>query len=132
MKALTLQQPWAQLVAVGAKRWETRSWRTAYRGPLAIHAAAHWRPASVQGIPWALALAIPPSEWDRLPRGAVVAVAHLADCVPVAAVDPRGREALFGDFTPGRWAWRLEDVRPLAEPLAARGRLGIWDIEFPV
>ena len=39
MKALTLTQPWATLVAIGAKRIETRSWRTSYRGPLAIHAA---------------------------------------------------------------------------------------------
>src|SRR5690348_17556570 len=39
MKALTLTQPWASLVAIGAKRIETRSWSTSYRGPLAIHAA---------------------------------------------------------------------------------------------
>ena len=38
MKALTLTQPWATLVAMGAKRIETRSWTTNYRGPLAIHA----------------------------------------------------------------------------------------------
>ncbi len=37
MKALTLYQPWATLVALGAKRIETRSWTTKYRGPLAIH-----------------------------------------------------------------------------------------------
>jgi hypothetical protein len=39
MKALTLTQPWATLVAIGAKTIETRSWPTSYRGPLAIHAA---------------------------------------------------------------------------------------------
>jgi hypothetical protein len=39
MKALTLTQPWATLVAIGAKRIETRSWSTNYRGSLAIHAA---------------------------------------------------------------------------------------------
>ena len=38
MKALTLYQPWATLVAIGAKKIETRSWSTPYRGPLAIHA----------------------------------------------------------------------------------------------
>jgi hypothetical protein len=37
MKAITLYQPWATLVAIGAKRIETRSWSTQYRGPLAIH-----------------------------------------------------------------------------------------------
>lgn len=39
MKALTLWQPWASLVALGIKTIETRSWSTQYRGPLAIHAA---------------------------------------------------------------------------------------------
>lgn len=38
MKALTLHQPWASLVALGVKRIETRSWSTSYRGALAIHA----------------------------------------------------------------------------------------------
>lgn len=42
VKTLTLLQPWASLVACGAKKIETRSWATKYRGPLAIHAAAFW------------------------------------------------------------------------------------------
>ena len=39
MKALSLWQPWASLVALRVKTIETRSWSTSYRGPLAIHAA---------------------------------------------------------------------------------------------
>lgn len=39
VRALTLWQPWASLVAVGAKTIETRGWSTDYRGPLLIHAA---------------------------------------------------------------------------------------------
>ena len=39
MKAITIWQPWAFLLAMGAKQYETRSWETAYRGPIAIHAA---------------------------------------------------------------------------------------------
>lgn len=39
MKAITLWQPWASLIACGAKTIETRSWGTPYRGPLAIHAS---------------------------------------------------------------------------------------------
>ena len=39
MKTLTFLQPWATLVALEAKRIETRSWRTSYRWPLAIHAS---------------------------------------------------------------------------------------------
>jgi hypothetical protein len=42
VKALSLWQPWASLIAVGAKRFETRSWQTSHRGPLLIHAAQKW------------------------------------------------------------------------------------------
>ncbi|WP_110955740.1 ASCH domain-containing protein [Anaerosinus massiliensis] len=39
MKAITILEPWASLIACGAKKIETRSWRTHYRGKIAIHAA---------------------------------------------------------------------------------------------
>ncbi len=39
MKALTIWQPWASLIACGVKKYETRSWPTKYRGPIAIHSA---------------------------------------------------------------------------------------------
>jgi hypothetical protein len=39
IKAISLWQPWASLMALGLKRHETRHWPTAYRGPIAIHAA---------------------------------------------------------------------------------------------
>lgn len=39
MKALTIWQPWASLLACGAKKYETRSWATKYKGQIAIHAA---------------------------------------------------------------------------------------------
>ena len=41
MKAITLTQPWATLVMLGQKQWETRSWRTHYTGALAIHLKAY-------------------------------------------------------------------------------------------
>ena len=38
MKAITIIQPWATLIALGEKQFETRSWFTKHRGELAIHA----------------------------------------------------------------------------------------------
>lgn len=87
MKALTLWQPWASLVAVGAKTIETRSWRTSYRGRLAIHAA---KAASVEAGAFLLSHECWSALWpDRraldaphLVRGAVIATCELVDCVP--------------------------------------------------
>ncbi len=39
IKAISLHQPWASLIAMGLKKFETRSWLTNYRGKLVICAA---------------------------------------------------------------------------------------------
>ena len=64
MKALTIWQPWASLLVSGQKKYETRSWATAYRGPIAIHAAM--RP--VRRTIDALAADREESGWDVLER----------------------------------------------------------------
>ena len=106
MKVLTLHQPWASLIAVGAKTLETRSWSTKYRGPLAIHAGKarptiHSLPGftDVTGeliaenfpLAW-LDLRTHPHPLVPLPLGAVVAVCDLVDVVPM--VGPQGDPTL--------------------------------------
>lgn len=100
MPSLTLHQPWAQLIALGAKAIETRGWATKYRGPIAIHAGASipsylglGRYGSLQlgdyevvkdrrGVTlWEQAAA----RTHKLPLGAVVAIANLSDCVPMVS-----------------------------------------------
>ena len=39
MKALSLQQPWAELILSGRKTIETRTWNTKFRGEFFIHAS---------------------------------------------------------------------------------------------
>lgn len=136
MKALTLTQPWASLVACGRKRIETRGWSTSYRGPLAIHAA--------KGYPrWAREFAEEERAFARvpeqLPLGAIVATCRLARVFQVGADDAMVpadvlallslQETLYGDYSAGRFGWVLADVVALAEPIPARGSLGLWDWE---
>lgn len=137
MKALTLSQPWATLVALGAKRVDTRSWRTGYRGPLAIHAAkalpdsvGEWFRANGHAREDLSGLGIgSAADLRRLPRGVVVATCELLRIEPAGeacrALD--AREISFGDYGAGRYAWFLGDVRALAQPVAARGSLGLWE-----
>lgn len=132
MKALSLFQPWASLCAGGMKRFETRSWQTPYRGPLAIHASKAL-PLAARDM-WYVpdcreALAeLGFKSVQELPRGVIIAVVNLVDCRRTEQVRPRGRERSFGDFTRGRYAWELRDVVLLATPLPARGSLGLWDV----
>jgi len=149
VKALSLTQPWATLVVDGRKRIETRSWTTAYRGPLAIHASKAmtqdawdlWRDLTVEGIDVTVA-----------ERGAILGTVELVDVVRV--MPPRGDgphqgwhrdshrtgipigmrweltefEQEVGDFTPGRFAWLLTSPVRYPEPIPAVGHLGLWEI----
>lgn len=140
VKALSLHQPWASLIAAGAKTIETRSWpppKSIVGQPLAIHAAKRVVQLPDQP-PYDLFNAAVRrhlgSDWPKtVPTGAVVAVATLADAVTVrsAADLPKGDELLFGDYELGRWLWILTDIQPLSSPIAARGHQGIWNIELP-
>jgi hypothetical protein len=140
MKAITLTQPYATLVALGAKRIETRGWSTRYRGPLAIHAGKGLAGMTKRQFVdllrmepfWSVLRPLIAAELhyfrpDALPRGAIVAVADLVDILPVEQVPPTEPERSFGDYTPGRYAWLLADARPLDPPIPATGRQGLWE-----
>jgi hypothetical protein len=132
MRALSVAQPWASLLVLGAKRLETRPWRTEHRGPLLIHASRAF-PAAARALqrqePFRTLLA---GLGDDLPLGAVVGAVDLAACDRVEDLPaPPAAELALGDFGPGRWAWRVERPRGLATPLPARGRLGLFDLDLP-
>lgn len=135
MKALTLTQPWATLVAIGAKKIETRSWRTKYTGPLAIHAAKGFprvaRDFTLDPIVYESYRNIWP-DWPAYPQGCILATCYLTGSIPVdvfgVSVEPLSdREKAFGDYSAGRYAWLLGDVRPLATPIPVKGALGLWE-----
>lgn len=138
MKGLTLTQPWASLVACGAKQIETRSWSTSYRGPLVIHAAKNWKceDRSLFDDEWFVAplSCIGIYEPAHVPLGTIVAVCRLEDIEPTSVVRPRllgfslDDEYEYGDYSDGRFAWHLKDVIALPEPIPWRGMLGLWDV----
>jgi len=130
MKAISLWQPYASAIALGLKTYETRSWPTSYRGPLAIHAAKH---KPVTSLMLAGFLADAGVKCDRdLPLGGIVAIAELVACVPTDGMNGylSGRELAFGDYSPGRFAWRLEGIRPVGFA-PCRGYQGFWNWEGP-
>jgi hypothetical protein len=135
MKAITLTQPWATLVAIGAKRIETRSWSTRYIGDLLIHAAKSF-PAAARELcsSWPFNIALARVGIDRpaqLPLGAIVGLTQLESCVPTPDVRDwiGAEEKEFGDYGDGRYAWVLAPMaglRRFRDPIPCRGMLGIW------
>ena len=130
MKALSLTQPWASLVASGAKKVETRSWSTSYRGRLAIHAAKGFPLSARNFASEEFTLGRLPG---RIPRGAILAVVTLADVRRTEEIAPTlsALERLYGDYSVGRYAWVLEDVQMLPQPIPYKGALGLFDVILP-
>jgi len=126
MKALTISQPYASLIASGEKWVENRSWFTPYRGPLAIHAGS--------GTQY-----LTKSQLREYPTGVVIAVCRLAACIKFgphditeAAVLIQGTTKTVADLmghehAEGPWCWILEDVQKLGDHVKCGGHLGLWE-----
>lgn len=112
MKALSVRQPWASLIAWGDKTVEHRSWSTAHRGPLLIHASG--RPFVAED-----------DEGERvaLPYGVIVARVELVGVREFAPDDCKA--AGMGEFVPG-FAWLLKNPVQLV-PVRAKGKLHLWE-----
>jgi hypothetical protein len=125
LKAITLLQPWASLVAIGAKTIETRPYATQYRGPLAIHAAKTSTP--VDDPYFRSLLTIAGLNPDQLPLGAILATCHLIDCEKISHSNcPCYPEYAFSNFRPGWFTWKLADIKPIVKPTPSRGHRGLW------
>ena len=111
MKALTVKQPWASLIASGTKDVENRSWRTYYTGPLLIHAGL--------GVDVDDLLVWRDQLPKLLPQGRVVARVELVDCV---------RDSPSVWAVQGQWHWLLAEAKPLRAGAVVRGRLGLWEL----
>lgn len=140
MKALTLWQPWAGAIRCGAKKYETRSWPTSYRGEIAIHASKHV-PTGALEIEAAYQatrtiLAGPFDQASLYPRGAIIALANLVriwetDALLIRLGPLSQTEHDLGDFSDGRFAWEVENVRPI-DPVLCRGAQGLWNVSEQV
>lgn len=122
MKALTICQPYAHYIRTGEKRVENRSWKTSYRGPLAIHAGKSLEYLSGD-----------PLDPD-MHFGAVVAVCRLIECLHIAAIRDGQYDRLYpwlGSHlhTEGPWCLVLGDVKALDPVIPATGKLFLWDWE---
>ncbi len=154
MKAITVHNPWSWLLAILAKKYETRSWATKYRGPIAIHAGLAYDNCFLNEFAEAAHAALKTllpgfSCMHELPRGCVIATAELVQCWEVDSINRFGdpflaasngkvtsyititskTDQLFGDFTPGRFAWEFANMRMLDMPIPAKGKQGLWNWE---
>lgn len=139
--ALSLWQPWATLIAKGLKQYETRSWRrdSAIGNYVAIHASAKWD-GKVKRYAYELGRRKPELEAEllvarnyghvvkSLPHAAVLCVCRVMDIYPTEQVVSQLGviERLCGDYTPGRFAWKVDVVEVFDVPIPAKGAQLLW------
>lgn len=132
MKTLSIQQPWAQLIASGIKEVENRTWATKHRGKILIHASskkvtASWYKKTF--IEWAQVTAnhqffgnIPYD--DELPTCAIIGYVEVVDC-------EEGATDGYWDGFPEDVKWRLKDAYLFDEPiLDVKGKLNLFEYDL--
>ena len=132
MKALSLTQPWAELVVLGEKQYETRSWSTRMTGLIAIHASKSfpkWAKDLTVNDPYYVT-GVGKYGTGRLALGAIVGVVEIVKMHRTQDVQHNlgSKEIAFGDYGDDRWAWELLNPVKLVSPIPCRGALGLWEI----
>lgn len=132
--ALSLYQPYASLIAVGAKRFETRTWGTKFRGQVIIHASKtleyDWHDAKFVAAMKEAGIDNP----AKLPLGAAIAVGELVGCYKTESVYPHisETERMFGNYDAGRVAWEFKDMKLFLAPVPVRGQQFLWEWKLPL
>ncbi|MCR8633469.1 ASCH domain-containing protein [Paenibacillus radicis (ex Xue et al. 2023)] len=141
MKAITIIQPWATLISLGEKKFETRSWPTKHRGLIAIHAGKKVNKEVCKEEPFHSVLAKHGYTADNLPTGMILATCKLNDCWMVGNTQGNsaivesgsckravtGNDYSFGWYDRGRYAWELADIKMIYDPVPAKGQQGLWN-----
>ncbi len=123
MKALSLRQPWAELILQGRKTIETRTWRTAHRGVFGLHAA--WHVDSEAAARFGM-------EPESLTSGALVGTAEIVEMIEFdeGLWEALRDQHLVADPLPdNRVGWRLAAPRRLLRPVPLRGLPGLFPLD---
>jgi hypothetical protein len=116
--AISIRQPWAELILLGKKTIEVRSWSTDYRGQLWLHTGQKGEPHLEESM-----------GFMNLYKGGYIGTVTVDAVVPM---DPdrweawRARHMNAGPCPPGVYAWILSSPRRLRKPIPGPGQLGLF------
>ncbi|MBQ8901455.1 MAG: ASCH domain-containing protein [Bacilli bacterium] len=130
MKVITIREPFASLIATSKKKIETRSWKTNYRGKIYIHAGLSkvTKEYDISNISYLL-------QDLKYSYGYIICEAELIDCIYMTKEyiedlkSNNYQEYLVGKYEEGRYAWILDNIKPLENKIEVKGKLGIWNYE---
>lgn len=106
MIALSIKQPWANMIVSGQKTIETRTWATNYRGDLLICSS---------------------KKPDIAPAGYALAIVELYDCRPMTKAD---EAAACCELYAGAFSWLIRNILRIETPFPVKGKLGLFEVEL--
>lgn len=122
MKCLSIRQPWAFLVCVGAKKIENRTWDTKHRGLIAIHAGGYHK-AVESYVANDTTKQIDPTLFSY---GAIIGVVNLFDVVPY------GQLGSDDEWAEGPYCLRFRDAQLFETPIPHKGRVNLCSLPSDV
>lgn len=128
MRCISLWQPWAELIRRGLKEFETRSWPCNKLGEVVIHAAKRKFRDSDMTREGRTQLLMDEVDPFYLQYGVVLCVCDIIACVKSenGRQHISERELVYGDWSDGRYGWRIDNVRPFPKPVPLVGHQGFF------
>lgn len=139
MKAISIKNPFAGLIASGKKRYEVRTWTTKYRGDLLICSSQKpekdlWKYYTDFEFGYDFAKEV--FKTGPMPDGYALAVSQLVNIIPfdrpfqqnhLAFVQKHALIEYLGDKQ--YFLWELQDTVKIL-PFPVKGKLGFFDVDF--
>jgi len=127
MKALSIKEPYASLIAEGIKKVEIRTWKTKYRGKFLVHASKAMDKSNLEEYSDVIDL-------NNLSNGKIIAECYLSDCILLTKdfIDKYNEENknsgyLISPANVGKYGFILSDIKKLPSKIEAKGKLSFWE-----
>jgi hypothetical protein len=127
MRVLSLWEPWATLMALRLKKFETRDWAGS-RGVTAVHAAKKKFNPADYGPAFIEQLKVDGVDLKALAYGCVVCIVDFTRFYRTEVIRARldRRELCYGNYADGRKAWESEFIRKFDDPIPLVGHQGFF------
>lgn len=118
--AISIRQPWAELILLGRKTIEVRSWTTPHRGALFLHTGAKPAKDAINLFP----------ELGELTLGSFIGTMEIVSVEAFTQsswIRERENHLVPGPMPQAHFGWRLASAKRI-EPIAGQGRLGLFPV----
>lgn len=128
-RCLSVRQPWAWSIIRGHKKAENRTWKTAYRGPLLIHAGKSIDHCGIETIKIDEKLPTGIIMPKHLVTGCIIGSVTLEDVISVRDLtESQRRDRRISEWATGPYCWILSHPVEFIKPIPYKGALRLFNV----